>query len=154
MAKQKPYFDAEQTRSKMIQNITSLLDEGELTSTPLEQNCIALLSFYRNPPPAGTQYHWNHLWVMCCEFNQFYTRLQKLLWEDIESAKQPKTRLKRRIEAADLTISIWIKGHHFDEETGHVLIVPTPQPKVLTDEDKARTKASVEATWRRGNTNS
>jgi hypothetical protein len=153
MAKQKPYFDADQTRSKMLQNITSLLDEKELDD-PLEQRCIALMSFYRNPPPAGTQYHWNHLWVMCCEFNQLYTRLQKLLWEDIESAKQPKTQLKRRIEAADLTISIWIKGHHFDEETGHVLIVPTPQPKVITEEDKARTRASVQATWRRGNTNS
>lgn len=154
MAKQKPYFDADQTRSKMVQNITSLLDEGELTSTPLEQKCIALASFYRNPPPPGTQYHWNHLWVMCCEFNQLYTRLQKLLWEDIESAKQPKTQLKRRIEAAELTTTIWIKGHHFDEETGHVLIVPVPQPKTQTAEDKALREASVQATWRRGSRNS
>lgn len=154
MAKQKPYFDADQTRSKMVQNITSLLDEGELTSTPLEQKCIALASFYRNPPPPGTQYPWNHLWVMCCEFNQLYTRLQKLLWEDIESAKQPKTQLKRRIEAAELTTTIWIKGHHFDEETGHVLIVPVPQPKTQTAEDRALREASVQATWRRGSRNS
>jgi len=153
MAKQKPYLDAEQTRSKMIQNITSLLDEKELDD-PLEQRCISLMSFYRNPPPPGTQYHWNHLWVMCCEFNQLYTKLQKLLWEDIESAKQPKTRLKRRIQAAELTTTIWINGHHFDEETGHVLIVPVPQPKVQTEDDRALREASVQATWRRGSRDS
>ena len=153
MAKQKPYFDAIETRSKMLQNIEALLDEKEMPDT-LEQRCIALMSFYRNPPPAGMQYHWNHLWVLCSEFNQLYTRLQKLLWEDIEASKQPKTKLKRRIEAADLTISIWIKGHHFDEDTGHVLIVPIPQPKPQTEEDVALRRASVQATWRRGSRDS
>ena len=153
MAKLKPYFDAEQTRTKMIQNITSLLDEKELAD-PLEQRCISLMSFYRNPPPAGMQYHWNHLWVLCSEFNQLYTKLQKLLWEDIEASKQQKTRLKRQIEAAELTTTIWVKGHHFDEETGHVLIVPIPKPKVRAEEDRALREASVQATWRRGSRDS
>lgn len=154
MAKQASYFDHDQTRAKMIRNVESLLDSGELTA-PLEQRAIALMSFYRNPPAAGMQYSWNHLWVMCSEFNQLYTRLQKLLWEDIEAAKQPKTQLKRRIEAADLTVSIWIKGHHFDEETGYVLIVPVPQPKApITEADRARRKASIAATWKRGRSDS
>lgn len=153
MAKLKPYYDAAETKGKMLRNINSLLDEKEMP-LDLEQKCYALMSFYRNHPPAGMQYSWNHLWVLCSEFNQLYTRLQKLLWEDIEASKQAKTRLKRRVEAAELTISIWIKGHHFDEETGHVIIVPVPQPKVQTEEDKALRRASVEATWRRGSRDS
>lgn len=153
MAKQKPYFDAAETRSKMLRNIESLLDEKAMPKE-LEQRCFALMSFYRNPPPSGYQYHWNALWVMCSEFNRLYTKLQKLLWEDIEASKQPKTKLKRRVEAAQLTIDVWIKGHHFDEETGHVLIVPVPQPKPQTEEDAALRRASVQATWRRGSRDS
>jgi hypothetical protein len=154
MAKQKPYFDAIETRSKMLQNIEALLDNNEMPEE-LEQRCIALMSFYRNPPGPGMQYSWNHLWVMCSEFNQLYTKLQKLLWEDIESAKQPKTRLKRRVEAADLTISIWIKGHHFDEETGMVKIVPIPEPKApATEAEMELRKASIEATWKKGSRDS
>lgn len=154
MAKQKPYLDAIETRSKMLQNITFLLDEKEMPEE-LEQKCYALMSFYRNPPPSGHQYHWNHLWVMCCEFNQFYTKLQKLLWEDIDASKQAKTKLKRQIEAVQLTLSIWTNGHHFDEETGHVLIVPIPAPKPPpTPRELELRRESINATWRRGNTNS
>lgn len=153
MAKLKPYFDGIETRSRMLRNIEALLDE-KVMPKKLEQQCCALLSFYRNPPPAGMQYHWNHLWVLCSEFNQLYTKLQKLLWEDIESAKQPKTRLKRRIEAAQLAIEVWIKGHHFDKDTGHVLIVPIPEPKVETERDKELRRASVQATWQRGSRDS
>ena len=154
MAKLKPYFDAIQTRSRMLQNIETLLEEGEMPE-PLEQKCFALLSFYRNPPPAGMQYHWNALWVMCSEFNQLYTKLQKLLWEDIDAAKQAKTRLKRRIEAAQLAIDVWIKGHHFDEETGMVKIVPVPEPKSPpTEEEMELRRASIEATWKKGSRDS
>lgn len=153
MAKLKPYFDAIETRSKMLRNIEALLDGKEMPED-LEQQCYALLSFYRNPPPVGMQYHWNAMWVMCSEFNQLYTRLQKLLWEDIDAAKQVKTKLKRRVEAAQLTTEVWIKGHHFDEETGHVLIVPVPVPKPQTEEDAALRRASVQATWRRGSRDS
>lgn len=153
MAKLKPYFDAIETRSRMLRNIEALLDSKEMPED-LEQRCIALLSFYRNPPPAGMQYHWNAMWVMCSEFNQLYTRLQKLLWEDIDASKQPKTRVKRQVEAAQLTIEVWVKGHHFDEETGHVLVVPVPQPRVWTERDEELRKASVHATWRRGSRDS
>jgi len=154
MAKLKPYFDAIETRSKMLQNIELLLEEDAMPKE-LEQRCFALMSFYRNPPPSGYQYHWNALWVMCSEFNQLYTKLQKLLWEDIEAAKQPKTRLKRRVTAAELTITIWIKGHHFDEETGHVLIVPTPGPKAPpTEAEMELRKASINATWKKGSRDS
>ncbi len=154
MAKQKPYLDASETRSKMLRNIEALLGEGAMPEE-LEQRCCALMSFYRNPPPAGMQYHWNHLWVLSSEFNQLYTKLQKLLWEDIEAAKQAKTRLKRRVSAAEITISIWIKGHHFDEETGHVLIVPIPAPKPEpTEAELELRKASVNATWKRGSRDS
>lgn len=153
MAKLKPYFDAIETRSKMLQNIETLLEEGAMPED-LEQQCFALLSFYRNPPPAGMQYHWNALWVMCSEFNQLYTKLQKLLWGDIDAAKQAKTKLKRRVEAAQLTITIWIKGHHFDEETGMVEIVPAPEPKAPTPEELELRKASINATWRKGSRDS
>lgn len=153
MAKQKPYLDPAETKSLMLRNIETLLDGGDMTAD-LEQECFALMSFYRNPPPAGMQYHWNHLWVMSNEFNQLYTKLQKLLWEDIEASKQPRTRIKRRLEAATLTTTIWTKGHHFDEETGHVLIVPVPEPKVQTTEDRVKREASVRATWRRGSRDS
>jgi hypothetical protein len=154
MAKQKPYLDGIETRSKMLQNIESLLDE-EAMPEELEQKCFALMSFYRNPPPAGMQYHWNHLWVMSVEFNQLYTKLQKLLWEDIEAAKQPKTRLKRRVAAAELTITVWEKGHHFDEETGMVKIVPVPKPKAPpTEAELALRRASINATWRGGSRDS
>lgn len=153
MAKLKPYFDAIETRSKMLRNIETLLEEGAMPKE-LEQRCFALMSFYRNPPPSGYQYHWNALWVMCSEFNQLYTRLQKLLWEDIEASKQAKTKLKRRVEAAQLTIDVWIKGHHFDEETGHVLIVPVPKPKAPTSEELELRKASINATWRKGSRDS
>jgi hypothetical protein len=154
MAKQKPYFDAIETRSRMLRNIEALLDEKEMPAE-LEQRCIALMSFYRNPPPPGMQYSWNHLWVMCSEFNQLYTKLQKLLWEDIEASKQAKTKLKRRVTAAELTITIWIKGHHFDEETGHVLIVPAPEPKAPpTAAEMELRKASINATWRKGSRDS
>lgn len=154
MAKLKPYFDGIETRSRMLRNIETLLDE-KILSPDLEQNCCALLSFYRNPPPPGYQYHWNHLWVMCSEFNQLYTKLQKLLWEGIESAKQPKTKLKRRIEAAQIAIDVWIKGHHFDPETGYAIVVPVPvPPPPPTEEEKARRTASIHATWRRGSRDS
>lgn len=153
MAKQKPYFDAGETKRLMLRNIEALLDEKEMPDS-LEQKCIALMSFYRNPPGAGMQYSWNHLWVMCSEFNQLYTRMQKLLWEDIEAAKQPKTRMKRRVEAAEITITIWIKGHHFDPETGMVEVVPIPEPKPSTEADKERIRASVRATWKRGSRDS
>ncbi len=154
MAKQKPYFDAIETRSKMLQNIETLLDE-DVMPEELKQKCYALMSFYRNPPPAGMQYSWNHLWVMCSEFNQLYTKLQKLLWEEIEAAKQPKTRLKRRVNAAELTITIWEKGHNFDEETGMVEIVPVPEPKAPpTEEELALRRASINATWRGGSRDS
>lgn len=154
MAKSKPYLDAALTRSKMVQNIASLINEKELPPA-LEQKCYALTSFYLNPPPSGMQYHWNAIWVMCYEFNQLYTKLQSLLFTDIEAAKQHKTQLKRRIEAAELTISIWENGHHFDEETGMVIVVPTPSPSLpLTSEEAELRRASINATWRRGNTNS
>jgi hypothetical protein len=157
MAKQKPYKDGNVTKTLMVENIRQLLDEGVLVGqhSHLEQQCVALMSFYNNPPGEGYQYHWNHLWVMCSEFNQLYTKLQKLLWEDIDASKQPKTRLNRRIAAAELAISIWVKGHHFDEETGMVKIVPEPTPKAPpTPEQIALRKASINATWRNGNRNS
>jgi hypothetical protein len=154
MAKQKPYLDAIETRSKLIQNIESLLDEGAIVPE-LEQKCYALLSFYRNPPPSGHQYSWNHLWVMSTEFNKAYLRMQTLLWGEIEAAKQKATRLKRRLEAAALAIELWEKGHHFDEETGHVRIVPIPEAKLApTPEQVALRKASINATWRNGSRNS
>jgi hypothetical protein len=153
MAKLKPYQDAVETRSRILRNIEHLIGESAMPKD-LEQKCYALASFYRTPPPAGMQYSWNHFWVMCHEFNQLYTRLQKLLWEDIEAAKQPKTALKRRLEAAQLAIEVWEKGYRFDEETGMVLIVPIPAPKPDTEEDRALRRASVEATWRRGSHNS
>jgi len=150
MAKQKPYLDGIETRSRMLRNIESLLDEEQMPKE-LEQECYALMSFYRNPPPEGMQYSWNYLWVMCSEFNQLYRKLQKLLFEDIENAKQPKTKLKRRIDATQCAIDLWIKGHHFDEETGLVKIVPIPQPKPpLTEQEKNIRQASINATWRRG----
>ncbi len=154
MAKQKPYFDAIETRSRLLQNIEALLDAEEMPED-LEQRCIALLSFYRNPPGPGMQYSWNHLWVMCSEFNQLYTKMQKLLFEDIEAAKQPKTRQKRRVEAAQLAITVWEKGHHFDEETGMVKIVPVPEPKSPpTTEEMELRKASINATWKKGSRDS
>jgi hypothetical protein len=154
MAKQKPYLDGPATRSKMLQNIESLLDEGEMPPT-LEQKCYALMSFYRNPPPPGYQYDWNHLWVMSTEFNKAYLRMQTLLWEEIDAAKQKATRLKRRLEAATLTIELWEKGHRFDEETGQVRIVPVPAPKApMTAAQRQLQRASVEATWRNGSRNS
>jgi hypothetical protein len=154
LAKQKPYFDAIETRSRMLRNIETLLDE-DIMPKELEQKCYALMSFYRNPPPAGMQYHWNHLWVMCSEFNQLYTKLQKLLFEDIEAAKQPKTRLSRRVTAAELAITVWERGHHFDEETGMVKIVPVPEPKAPpTAEEMELRKASINATWKKGSRDS
>lgn len=150
MAKQKPYLDHIETRSKMLQNIEYLLDNS-LLSDATEQKCCALMSFYRNPPGPGMQYSWNALWVMCSEFNQLYTRLQKLLWVDIAAAKQPKTQTKRRIEAAEIALEIWEKGHNFDEDTGTVLIVPIPpDPAPLSEREKAIRKASINATWKRG----
>jgi hypothetical protein len=154
MAKQKPYLDGAATRSKMLQNIESLLDE-EAMPVPLEQKCCALLSFYRNPPPPGHQYSWNHLWVMSTEFNKAYLRMQALLWGEIESAKQKATRLRRRLEAAELAIELWEKGHNFDEESGYVRIVPVPAPKPPPTPDQlALRKASINATWRNGSRNS
>jgi hypothetical protein len=144
MAKQKPYLDGIETRSRMLRNIESLLDE-EAMPEELEQKCYALMSFYRNPPPEGMQYSWNHLWVMCSEFNQLYAKLQK----------QPKTKLRRRINAVEIAIDLWIKGHHFDEETGMVKIIPIPQPKPpLTEKEKEICRASINATWRRGSRDS
>ena len=157
MAKQKPYKDGNVTKTLMVENIRSLLDEGVLaTQYPhLEQQCVALMSFYSNPPGEGYQYHWNHLWVLCCEFNQLYTKLQDLLFEKIEASKQGATRIKRRIAAAELTISIWTNGHHFDEETGMVIVVPVPAPKAPpTPEQIALRRASIEATWRNKSRNS
>lgn len=154
MAKLKPYLDADQTRQLMVENIHLLLEEGKLP-TPLEQKCCALMSFYLNPPPAGYQYHWNHLWVLGPGFNSLYTRLQKLLFESVPAAKQPATRLKRQLEAAEIAIELWEKGHHFDEESGHVRIVPIPKPKAPpTPEQVALRKASIRATWRNGSRNS
>jgi hypothetical protein len=154
MAKQKPYFDAIETRSLMLQNIELLLDAKELPND-LEQQCCALMSFYRNPPPAGMQYSWNCMWVMCTEFNQLYTRMQKLLFEDIATAKQAQTKLKRQVEAAQLAITIWIKGHNFDEDTGTVKIVPVPPLKSPPSKAEMELrKASINATWRNGNRNS
>jgi hypothetical protein len=154
MAKLKPYFDAIETRSLMLRNIETLLDEDAMPKE-LEQKCYALMSFYRNPPPAGMQYHWNHMWVMCSEFNQLYTKLQKLLFEDIDAAKQPKTRLNRRVAAAELTIAVWEKGHHFDEETGMVRIVPVPVPKAPpTEAEMELRRASINATWKKGSRDS
>lgn len=153
----KPYLDTIETRSRMLQNIERVLDE-DLAPAPLEQHLIALLAFYRNPPGPGMQYAWNHLWVLSSEFNRLYTRMEKLLWEGIGEAKQPKTALKRRLEAAELAIQLWTEGHHFDEETGMPKIVPIPTPPSPTEEDarkaRERARASANATWRRGNTNS
>lgn len=157
MPKAKPYLDADETRSRMFSNITEMLSlpsPSPLGDT-LSQKCYALISFYGSPPPHGMQYHWNHLWVMCCEFNQLYTRLQKLLFSDIEAAKQPTTRLKRKVEAVELAVSIWEKGHHFDEKNGLAIIVPIPPPpSPQTPEQVARIRASVQATWARGSRDS
>ena len=156
MGKQKPYYEVEATKAKMLHNIAAILDMGdEVVEPTLWQKCCSLTSFYRNPPPPTHQYHWNHLWVMGCGFNQLYTKLQKLLWEGIDVAKTPATKLKRRLEAASLTIEIWENGHHFDEETGLVKIVPVPAPKPpLTPEQVALRRASIEATWRNKSRNS
>lgn len=132
----------------MFCTVESLLEEKVLPPL-LEQQCCALMSFYRNPPPPGYQYHWNCLWVLGSEFNQLYKKLQGLLWETIDAAKTPATRRKRKIEATQLIVELWEKGHHFDEETGQVIIIPTPNPPPpLTEQEKAIRRASIEATWR------
>ena len=132
----------------MLTTIESLLD-GRVLPDQLNQQCCALISFYRSPPPFGYQYHWNCLWVMGSGFNQLYKQLQTLLWETIDAAKAPATKRKRQIEAAQLAVEIWERGHHFDEETGMAIVVPTPPPpRPPTEKEKALRNASIQATWR------
>lgn len=154
MAKQKPYHpDAALTRRLMLENITHCLDAGILNENDSQQ-ASALFSFYSNPPGPGYQYSWNHLWVMSSEFNKLYRELEDLLHEKIVVAKQTPTKNKRRIRAAQLSLELWIKGHHFDEETHQVEIIPIPIPRKLTQADKALHRASIEATWKNGSRNS
>jgi hypothetical protein len=154
MAKQKPYHpDGPLTRRLMLENVTHCLDKNILDDNH-SQRAIALFSFYNNPPSPGYQYHWNPLWVMSTAFNKAYRELEDLLYEKIEAAKQTPTKNKRRVRAVEITIELWENGHHFDEETGEVLVVPVPLPRKMTPLQRQLQKASIEATWRNGNRNS
>lgn len=154
MAKQKPYRpDGALTKRLMLENVTHCLDTGILNDNHSQQ-AIALLSFYNNPPGPGYQYHWNALWVMSSAFNKAYRELEDLLYEKIPASKQIPTQNKRRIRALELTVELWVNGHHFDDETGQVLIVPIPSPRQTTAEQRQLQRASIQATWRNGNRNS
>ena len=154
MAKQKPYReDGALTRRLMLDNVTRCLDENVLNDNH-SQRAIALFSFYNNPPGSGYQYHWNPLWVMSTDFNKAYRELEDLLHEKIDAAKQTPAKNKRRIRAVELTIELWEKGHHFDQETGEVVIVPVPVPRKMTPLQRKLQKDSINATWKNGSRNS
>ena len=127
----------------------------------IERRLLELIEFYKTPWPneKGESPQWNVFYVLAPSgYAKDSRELDRLLHEEIPKAKRPATKIARENKALALISTIFDEGWQRDFETKEIVWrVPYKAPKKTPEqiaEEKERSRAMVNAMWRRGSRDS
>lgn len=160
MAPRRDYREPIKVRSALLQLI-EYMEDNDLIPDDIKGVTSAFYKFTFSQFPPGKIPFRNIWFMLSSDFNSLYLKMEKLLFEEIPTAKRPTTANKRRVRALRIAMQIWTEGHYFETQFPPYrvqFINKPPKREPATPEEIAENKRIARlianGTWRRGNTNS